>query len=133
MISEELVKRPPLLSNAEYNIDLQSETEPSYGSLYPMLSYQLCKFQKYIDENLFIECIQYSTSSTEAPILFISKSDGSLRLYMDYQGLNHIIIKNRYPLPLVDDLIDCLGSIKYFSKIDLRDAYHRIRIKESDQ
>ena len=52
---------------------------------------------------------------------------------MDYRSLNKITIKNRYPLPLIEDLIDRLGRAKYFSKVDLQNAYHRIRIKPSDQ
>ena len=65
--------------------------------------------------------------------MFVPKSNGSLRLCVDYRGLNRIIVKNRYPLSLINDLMDRLSIAKYFSKIDLRDAYHRIRIKELDQ
>ena len=61
------------------------------------------------------------------------KKNGELRLYVDYRGLNAITIKNRYPLPLISELLDRLGGSIVFSKLDLRDAYHRIRIREGDE
>ena len=133
MAFEDLAKEPPLLPGAEHSIDLLLGTEPPYGLLYLMSSYQLRELRDYVYDNLFIERIRYSISLIGASILFVPKLDGSLRLCVDYRGLNRITIKNRYPLPLISDLIDRLGIAKYFSKIDLRDAYHRIRIKESNQ
>jgi hypothetical protein len=61
------------------------------------------------------------------------KKDGAYRLYVDYRGLNKIIIKNRYPLPLISELLNRLSYAKIFSKLDLRDAYYRLRIKEGDE
>ena len=62
----------------------------------------------------------------------MKKKDGSLRLCVDYRRLNHVMIKNKYPLPIIEDLFDQLKGSKYFSKIDLRLGYHHMRVKEED-
>jgi hypothetical protein len=63
----------------------------------------------------------------------VPKADRSLRLYIDYRGLNKVSVKNRYPLPLISEILDRLTGAKVFSKIDIQDAYYRIRIKEGDK
>jgi hypothetical protein len=77
--------------------------------------------------------IRVSKSLSAAPILFIPKKDSGDRLCVDYRGLNKVTIKNRYPLPLIGELLDRLGHAKVFSKLNLRNAYHRLRIKEGDE
>ena len=67
-----------------------------------------------------------------APVIFVKKKDGTLRLCIDYRQLNKMAIKNRYPLPRIDDLFDELRGATMFSKIDLRSRYHQIRIKDED-
>ena len=76
--------------------------------------------------------IHPSVSPFDAPILFVHKKNETLRLCVDYHALNKITIKNRYPLPRIDELMDRLAGAKYFSKIDLYSGYHQIRIKEDD-
>jgi len=76
--------------------------------------------------------IRPSNSPWEAPILFVKKKDGTLRLCIDYRQLNKVIVKNKYPLPRIDDLFDQLKGARVFSKIDLRFGYHQLRIKEQD-
>ena len=67
-----------------------------------------------------------------APVLFVKKKDGSMRLCIDYRELNKVTIKNRYPLPRIDDLFDQLQGATVFSKIDLRSGYHQLRIRDRD-
>nr|GFC01043.1 putative reverse transcriptase domain-containing protein [Tanacetum cinerariifolium] len=76
--------------------------------------------------------IRSSVSPWGAPVLFVQKKDGSMRLCIDYHELNKITIRNRYPLPRIDDLFDQLQGAMHFSKIDLRSGYHQLRVKEQD-
>ena len=68
-----------------------------------------------------------------SPILFVKKKDGKLRLCVDYRGLNEVTKKDRYPLPLISQALDRLNTAKYFTKLDIKDAYHNVRIKEGDE
>nr|GEW43699.1 RNA-directed DNA polymerase homolog [Tanacetum cinerariifolium] len=67
-----------------------------------------------------------------APVLFVKKKDGSMRLCIDYRELNRITARNRYPLPRIDDLFDQLQGAQFFSKMDLMSGYHQLRVKERD-
>ena len=80
--------------------------------------------RKYIDENLKKGFIRHSQSSCGAPILFVKKADGTLRLCVDYRALNKITTKNHYPLPLIGELLDRISRAKYFTKFNVRDGYH---------
>ena len=75
--------------------------------------------------------IRPSVSLWDAPALFVKKKDGSMRLCIDYRELNKVTVKNRYPLPRIDDLFDQLQGATVFSKIDLRSGYHQLRIRDS--
>ena len=76
--------------------------------------------------------IRPSVSPWEAPVLFVKMKDGTLRLCIDYRQLNKLTVKNKYPLPRIDDLFDQLKGASIFSKIDLRFGYHQLRIKDVD-
>jgi len=112
----------------DYTIPLQEGTAPPFGPIYNLSPAELEYLRKYIDENLSKNFLRHSQSPAAAPILFVKKPDGSLRLCVDYRGLNRITIKNRYPLPLIGELFGRLGKAKYFSKFDMRDGYNRLQI-----
>lgn len=76
--------------------------------------------------------IRPSVSPWGAPVLFVKKKDGGLRLCIDYRELNQVTIKNKYPLPSIDDLFDQLKGAETFSKIDLRSGYHQLKVAEKD-
>jgi hypothetical protein len=73
-----------------------------------------------------------SKSPWGAPVIIVNKKDGGVRMCVNFKGLNKLTIKNKYPLPRMDDLIDRLSRAKYFTKLDLRSGYHQIRIKTED-
>jgi Reverse transcriptase (RNA-dependent DNA polymerase) len=114
-------------------IELQPGKEPPYGPIYPLSQTELAALKEFLEENLAKGFIRESKSPAGAPILFAHKKDGGLRLCVDYRGLNAITIKNRYPLPLITEIMDRVSGAQYFSKIDLKDAYYRLRIKAGDE
>jgi len=114
-------------------IDLEPGTTPPHQPLYNLSSGELDYLRKYIEESLQKGWIRRSRSSAGAPMLFAKKKDGSLRLCVDYRGLNKITLKNRHPLPLISESLDRLAGAKWYTKLDIRDAYHRIRIKSGDE
>jgi hypothetical protein len=120
-------------SHLDHAIDLQNGTQPPHQPIYPLSPNELGVLRSYINEMLAKEWIRPSQSPAGAPIIFVKKKDGSLRLCVDYRGLNKITIKNRYPLPLVSETMNRLSGAKIFTQLDLRDAYHRIRIREGDE
>ncbi len=94
---------------------------------------ELKTLKAYIRNNPVSGFIRPSKSPAGAAILFDKKPDGSLRLCVDYQGLNNLTIKNRYPLPLVGESLDRLGQVRRFTQLDLTNAYHQMRIREGDE
>ncbi|KAK8936851.1 hypothetical protein KSP39_PZI012537 [Platanthera zijinensis] len=93
---------------------------------------ELKELRSQLDDLLERGYIRPSSSPWGAPVLFVKKKDGSMRLCIDYRDLNKVTIKNKYTLPRVDDLFDQLKGSTVFSKIDLRSGYHQLKIKESD-
>jgi hypothetical protein len=97
-----------------------------------MAPMELAELKVQLQELLDKGFIWPSNSPWGAPVLFVKKKDGTLRLCIDYRQLNKVTVKNRYPLPRIDDLFDQLKGARVFSKIDLRSGYHQLRIKEQD-
>ncbi|KAL0417132.1 UNVERIFIED_CONTAM: Retrovirus-related Pol polyprotein from transposon.6 [Sesamum latifolium] len=97
-----------------------------------MAPVELQELKKQLEELLEKRFIQPSTSPWGAPVLFVKKKDGSMRLCVDYRQLNRVSVKNKYPLPRIDDLLDQLKGATTFSKIDLRSGYWQLRIAEKD-
>ena len=117
----------------DYTIKLVNDQQPSYRPIYSLGPIELETLKAYIETNLVNDFIRLSTSLTGAPILFDRKSDGLLRLCVDYQSLNNLTIKNQYPLPLIRELLDRLGRARRFTQLDFTSAYHRMRICEGDE
>jgi transposase InsO family protein len=117
----------------DHSIDLEPGTNPPYGPLYTLSEVELHTLSEWLEENLSKGFIRSSRSPAGSPVLFVKKKDGTLRLCVDYRGLNKITIKNRYPLPLIPETIDRLHRAKVFTKLDLRSAFNLIRIKEGDE
>ena len=117
--------------------DLKIETiegeVPPIGHIYSLSQAELSALRDFIDKNLKANFIYPSRSSHGAPILFVKKKDGTLRLCVDYRGLNRITKKDRYPLPLIADLLDAPGRARIYTKLDLRHAYHLLRISPGDE
>ncbi|KAL9230890.1 hypothetical protein vseg_006183 [Gypsophila vaccaria] len=97
-----------------------------------MVPVELQKLKKKLEEMIEKGFIKPSVSPWGAPVLFVKKKDGSMRLCIDYRELNKVTIKNRYPLPRIDDLFDQLKGAGVFSKIDLRSGYHQIAVRKED-
>src|SRR5882672_1040571 len=104
-----------------------------YGPIYSLSQEELAALRKFIDKNLATGFIHPSRSSHGAPVLFIQKKDGSLRLCVDFRGLNQISKKDRYPLPLISDLLDAPRKARIYTKIDLRHAYHLVQVTHGDE
>ncbi|KAL4023292.1 hypothetical protein IC575_017044 [Cucumis melo] len=97
-----------------------------------MAPVELKELKVQLQELLDKGFIRPSVSPWGAPVLFVKKKDGSMRLCIDYRELNKVTVKNRYPLFRIDDLFDQLQGVTVFSKIDLRSGYHQLRIRDSD-
>ncbi|WVZ58773.1 hypothetical protein U9M48_009004 [Paspalum notatum var. saurae] len=116
----------------EFSIELVPGTAPIYKKAYRISGVELLEVKKQIDELLEKGFIRKSTSPWASPVLLTEKKDGTLRMCVDYRGLNAVTVKNKYPLPRIEDLFDQLKGACVFSKIDLRSGYHQLRIRPSD-
>src|ERR1044072_9472459 len=117
----------PSVREIEFEIDLIPGTRPV--SVEPA---ELVELKSQLEDLMKKGFIRPSVSPWGAPVLLVKKKDGRSRLCVDYRQLNKVTIKNRYPLPRIDDLMDQLKGAAVFSKIDLRSGYHQIRVKEED-
>ena len=116
----------------DFSIDLLPGTQPISVPPYRMAPAELKELKEQLKDLLEKGYIRPSTSPWGAPVLFVRKKDGSLRMCIDYRQLNKVTIKNKYPLPRIDDLFDQLQGARCFSKIDLRSGYHQVRVREKD-
>ncbi|KAG1934069.1 retrotransposable element [Pimephales promelas] len=114
-------------------IELLPGTTPPRGRLYSLSAPEREALENYLSDSLKAGTIVPSSSPAGAGFFFVKKKDGSLRPCIDYRGLNDITVKNRYPLPLMSSVFEILQGAKIFSKLDLRNAYHLVRIKEGDE
>jgi transposase InsO family protein len=126
---DELPDRKPW----DHAIELELGAKTSSTKVYPLSPNEQEQLDAFIEENLASGRIRPSKSPMAAPVFFIKKKDGSLRLVQDYRALNSKTIKNVYPLPLISDLINRLRGARYFTKLDVRWGYNNVRIKEGDE
>ena len=124
---------PPPPRNIAHTIPLEPGHKPPFRPIYRLSPKELAEVEKQVSELLQQGLIQPSSSPFGAPVLYDTKKDGSLRMCIDYRGLNKITIKNKYPLPRTDQLLDSLSGAKNFTSLDLQSGYHQIRIPEEDQ
>jgi hypothetical protein len=122
----------PPRREVEFSISLLPGAAPISIASYRLAPAELLELKRQIQELLDKGFIRPSVSPWGAPVLFVRKKDGTLRLCIDYRKLNQVTIKNKYPLPRIDDLFDQLKCAKVFSKIDLKSGYHQIRVCEED-
>ncbi|KAH0649063.1 hypothetical protein KY285_034311 [Solanum tuberosum] len=116
----------------DLGIDLLPDTQPISIPSYRMAPAELKELKEQLKDLLEKRFIRPSHSPWGAPVLFVKKKDGSLRMCIDYRQLNKVTVKNRYPLPRIDDLFDQLHGASHFSKIDLRSGYHQVKVRECD-
>ena len=116
----------------EFCIDVVPGTAPISLPPYRMAPAELKELKEQLQDLLDKGFVKPSTSPWGALVLFVKKKDGSLRLCIDYRQLNKVTIRNKYPLPRIDDLFDQLQGASCFSKIDLRSGYHQLRIRHED-
>jgi RNase H-like domain found in reverse transcriptase/Reverse transcriptase (RNA-dependent DNA polymerase)/Integrase zinc binding domain/Chromo (CHRromatin Organisation MOdifier) domain len=117
----------------DHEIPIVPGKEPTFGPIYPHSERELAELKSYIDTNLEKGFIRPSTSPAASPTLFVPKKNGKLRLCVDYRQLNSITIKDRYPLPLINELHDRLRGAQWFTTMDMRGAYNLVRIKEGHE
>ena len=116
-----------------YTINLIKGIKIFYRPIYLLSERELRILRDYFKEKEAIDWIRRFKSPADSSILFVLKSDGFLRFCVDYRALNKITIKNRHPLPLINEVIDRLAKTKIFIKLDFKDAYHRVRIKSENE
>jgi hypothetical protein len=122
----------PLQREVEFGIECMLGTNPISKTPYRMASSKLKELKEQLQELLDKGFIRPSISPWGAPVLFVKKKDGLMRMCIDYQEFNKVTIKNRYPLPRIDDLLDQLQGVRVFSKVNLHSGYHQVRVKEED-
>ncbi|KAH6588897.1 hypothetical protein BASA50_010431 [Batrachochytrium salamandrivorans] len=123
----------PTHSEHDFAIDLEPGFKPPHGKVYSLTTPETVAMNEYVRDNLEKGFIRPSKSPAAAPCFFVGKKDGTLRPVQDYRGLNAGTIKNRYPIPLISELLRDLSKGKIFTTLDLRAAYNLVRIKPGDE
>jgi hypothetical protein len=124
--------RLPPQKEVEFGIECLSGTNPISKATYRMALSDLKELKEQLQELLDKSFIRPSISPWGAPVFFVKKKDGSMRICINYQKLNKVTIKNRYPSPRIDNLLDQMQGARVFSKVNLCSGYHQVRVKEED-
>ena len=133
IFSREQTMRLPAHTKYDYRVKLIEGAEAPWGPLYGMSEQELRGLREWLDRQVVAGKIVKSSSSAGAPILIVEKPDGSFRLCLDYQAMNKVTVKNRYLLPLMTEHRERLNKAKVFTKLNLKNGYHLVRMAEEDQ
>jgi len=117
----------------DYAIELIPGLEPKSSKVYPLSPAEQKELYSFLEENLHTRKICLFKFPMAAPVFFIKKKDGSLQLVQDYQALNSMTVKNKYPLPLISKLVFQLCGARYFPKLDVYWGFNNIHIKPGDE
>jgi len=117
----------------DHAIELMPGAQPKGCKVYPLSVTEQSELDRFLTENLEMGRIQPSKSPMASPVFFIKKKDGSLWLVQDYRMLNKMTVKNKYPLPLISELVNQLRGAKYFTKLDVRWGFNNVQIEEGDE
>ena len=126
-------ERMPVRKVWDHTIDVKEDFKPSKAKVYPLSRNEREEVQKFVDKHLKKGYIRPSKSQQTSPVFFVGKKDRGKRMVMDYRKLNRQTVKNNYPLPLITELVDNLGSKRVFTKMDMRWGYNNVQIKEGDE
>ena len=133
VFSGEKADRLPPHQMYDLKIKLHEGAEPHHGLVYSPSQPELTALCEFLDKNVKNRFIRPTRSPWGSPVLFVKKKDRGLRLCMDFRALNKVTEKDHYPLPLITDLLDTPGLARIYSKINLKHAYHLVRIAEGDE
>ena len=133
VFSKKQLERMPTQKIWDHAIDMKERFVPRKGKVYLLSREEREEVHEFIQEQLRKEYIRLSKSPQTASVFFIGKKDGKKRMVQNYRYLNEWTIKNNYPLPLISDVVENIGTKKVFTKMDLRWRYNNVQIKEEDE
>ncbi len=126
------ISKLPPVRDTGHTIPLEPGAKPPFRLMFRLSPKELLEVENQVTELLKHGLIEPSSSPFGASVLFVGKKDGSLRMCIDYRALNKVTVKNKYPLPRIDQLLDALSGAQLFTSLDLQSGYHQIRITDED-
>ena len=133
LFSHQKANKLPTHKPYDHKIKFIKNKQPGYGPLYSISQGELQVLKKFLDENLAKGFIRASSSPAATPVLFVRKPGKGFRLCVNYRALNAITVKNKYPLPLIQETLDRLAKAKYFTKLDIMAVFNKLRMAENEK
>ena len=133
VFSRENSDKLPKRRSYDHKIELLPNKQHGFGPLYGMSQNELKVLRKYLEDHLSKGFIRASSSPVASPVIFVKKPGGGLRFCVDYRALNAVTVKNRYPIPLIQETLNRLSKAKYYTKLDIIAAFNRLRIAKGDE